>query len=308
MINSGRAVGGVLAVWACLLLAQPALAIFHTYRIVEMYSSVDGSVQYIKLQEQFGAGNQHIWAGVTLTCEDANDPGIVNTLTFPSNLPSASTAGRFVLVATANFSSLPGGITPDYVIPPNFLFVGGGTLNFGGVQILNYGSLPTDGLNARTAGGMTIVNAPRNFAGATGSVNVPAGVCCNDSACSISTQGGCSGTWTLGGSCSPDPCVAPSGVCCAGATCAVTTSTSCTGPNTMFLVGGAVCNAGSNAVTPCCFANYDRMGGITVGDIFEFLNEWFSSSIRADMVGNGSGTPTVDSIFSFLNAWFAGGC
>lgn len=297
-----------LAVLACtLLLASPAQAIFHTFRIVEMYSSVDGSVQYIKFQEQFNFGSQNIWGGVTLTCEDAANPGTLNSLTFPNNLPSSATASKFVLVATANFASLTGGITPDYVMPANFLFRGGGTLNFGGVQVLAYAALPSNGQSAQTAAGATVANAPRNFAGASGSVNLPAGSCCVGSACSLTIQLSCTGTWTSG-SCSPNPCAPATGTCCAGATCRVVVAASCTGPNTTFRSSSSACNAGGSAVNPCCFADYNQVGGATVGDIFEFLNEWFAQSPRADMVGNGTGMPEVGSIFAFLNAWFAGGC
>lgn len=308
MLSSVRAWIIVAALVVLSVGTRSAQAIFHTFRIVEMYSSVDGTVQYIKFQEQFNSSNQHIWAGVTLTCEDANNPGTMNTLTFPSNLPSSATGSKFVLVATANFASLPGGITPNYIIPPNFLFRGGGTLDFGGVQSVSYGPLPTNGQSAITSAGATVTNAPRNFAGASGSVNLPAGSCCTGSTCGLTIQLSCSGTWTSGGSCTPNPCAPATGTCCAGATCSVVTGVMCTGVNTVFVPSSNTCNTGGNMLTPCCVADYNHMGGITVGDIFEFLNEWFAQSPHADLVGNGSGLPGVPSIFGFLNAWFAGGC
>lgn len=308
MTAKRNALIGLLAVACTLILVAPARAIFHTFQIVEMYSSVDGSVQYIKFREQFGFGSQNIWSGVTLTCEDAANPGTLNSLTFPNNLPSSATGSKFVLVATANFASLPGGITPDYVIPANFLFRGGGTLNFGGVQVLSYGALPSNGQSALTAAGASITNAPRNFAGASGSVNLPGGSCCVGSSCGVTIQTTCSGTWSSGGSCTPNPCAPANGTCCAGATCRVATAAACTGPNTAFQSATSTCNTSGSAITPCCLADYNHMGGITVGDIFEFLNEWFAQSPRADMVGNGTGMPQVGSIFAFLNAWFAGGC
>lgn len=56
--------------------------------------------------------------------------------------------------------------------------------------------------------------------------------------------------------------------------------------------------------TPSCPADFDGMGGVTVQDIFGFLNAWFANDISADF--DHMGGVTVQDIFSFLNAWFAG--
>ncbi|MBY0311102.1 MAG: hypothetical protein K2W85_03440 [Phycisphaerales bacterium] len=58
------------------------------------------------------------------------------------------------------------------------------------------------------------------------------------------------------------------------------------------------------AAAPACPADFDGMGGVTVQDIFGFLNAWFASDPRADF--DGTGGVTVQDIFAFLNAWFAG--
>lgn len=110
---------------------------------------------------------------------------------------------------------------------------------------------------------------------------------------------------------------APAGVCCRGATCstAVTTALACSGS----LIGGqtagaafptgANCNSGGSTTTPCCYADYNKVGGITVNDIFDFLNDWFAGSPYANTGGNGAAGPlAVQNIFDFLNDWFAGGC
>jgi len=71
---------------------------------------------------------------------------------------------------------------------------------------------------------------------------------------------------------------------------------------------GAACNSGSNT-TPCCLADYNKTGGITVQDIFDFLNDWFAGSVFARVGSDGSPGPlTVQNIFDYLNIWFAGGC
>ncbi len=284
-------------------MVTPAHAAFHLYRIAEFFSSADGSVQFIRLHEGFGANGQNVVGGQTLTCSD----GVTtHTFTFPTNLPSSATANTDILIATSNFASLPGGVTPNYFIPAGFLFIGGGTLNFGGgIHVVNYGAMSTNGQTSSTAAGGTQVNTPRNFAGASGSVNVPPGTCCVGTVCSITIQVSCSGQFAAGGVCSPNPCAPASGICCAGVTCRLDTPANCTGANTLF-VATTACNSGGNTASPCCRPDFNHINGITVQDIFDYLAAWFAGSLRADFVGNGAGTPNVQSIFNFLGAWFSG--
>jgi Lamin Tail Domain len=102
-------------------------------------------------------------------------------------------------------------------------------------------------------------------------------------------------------------CTLPqSGVCCRGATCATSTAAACVGANTLFVSAAPACNAPGNTATPCCKADFNKTGGLTVQDIFDFLNAWFAGDIAADFTGNGAGAPAIQSIFDFLNAWFAG--
>jgi Lamin Tail Domain len=121
------------------------------------------------------------------------------------------------------------------------------------------------------------------------------------------------GTFRINEVCLPDPCLTPaSGRCCVGARCVlnVADAAAClaladANSSGVFTAGATDCNAGGSLITPCCFADYNKVGGLTVGDIFDFLNAWFANSVNADV--NGSGL-TVNDIFDFLNAWFAGGC
>jgi probable HAF family extracellular repeat protein len=54
-----------------------------------------------------------------------------------------------------------------------------------------------------------------------------------------------------------------------------------------------------------CPADFNGSGGLTVQDIFDFLNAWFAGDPRADFnLVNGL---TTQDIFDFLNEWF-GGC
>ncbi len=98
-----------------------------------------------------------------------NAPASSRFVTFPSNLPSAATAGRRVLIATPGFAAL-GLVTPDFTMPTGFLPVGGGTLNYTGADQITYSSLPTDGVTAINRNGATIPNLATNFAGTSASV------------------------------------------------------------------------------------------------------------------------------------------
>ena len=72
---------------------------------------------------------------------------------------------------------------------------------------------------------------------------------------------------------------------------------------------GAGCNSGGSTTTPCCYADYNKVGGISVQDIFDFLADWFAGSAFANTGGNGTPGPlSVQNIFDFLADWFAGGC
>jgi hypothetical protein len=148
-----------------------AHAAFHLYRIEQLYTNADGSVQFVVLRESSGTDGENQWAGKTLRATDAAG---TRTLTFPANLPSASTGFTRVLVATAGFAAL-GIVAPDYTMPAGFLPIAGGTLNYAGVDQVTFGPLPTDGANALTRTGVVIPNVATNFAGKSGSVVVNAG-------------------------------------------------------------------------------------------------------------------------------------
>ncbi len=142
------------------------------------------------------------------------------------------------------------------------------------------------------------------------------GSCCATSTCTLADAASCTGTFALGGSCSPNPC-APAGVCCRGATCTttITTSSACSAtiPGGTFAGAafptGAACNASPTSSAPCCYANYNKANGINVQDIFDFLGDWFAGSPYARTGSNGApGVLAVQNIFDFLTDWFNGGC
>ena len=167
-----------------LLAATPAaLASFHLFRIEQLYSNADGSVQFVVMHEVSGANGENLWDGIKLTSTSA---GTTRTFTFPTDLPSSNTANRRVLIATQGFAAL-GLVTPNYVVPNGFLATQSGTLNYAGVDQVTYSSLPTDGINAINRSGTMIQNVATNFAGQSASVSAAAAVDLN--------QHGLTGSW-----------------------------------------------------------------------------------------------------------------
>jgi hypothetical protein len=140
---------------------------------------------------------------------------------------------------------------------------------------------------------------------------VPTGTCCVPaSVCFVTTVTDCTnqaGVFTVNAACTPtDPCVVtPTGACCAGTTCSVIEQSACSGANTHYAGDNSTCNAAGNNTTPCCKADFNQNGSVTVQDIFDFLAAYFSANTLADI--NGVGGVTVQDIFDYLAAYF-GGC
>ncbi|MEP7182871.1 MAG: hypothetical protein ABI886_11850 [Betaproteobacteria bacterium] len=143
------------------LAAPAAEATFHTFRIEQVYSNADGSIQYVMLHEASNAGGQNLWAGHALMATAGTS---TKTFAFSANLPSSATADRRVLVATAAFAAAAG-IAADYTMPDRFVPTAGGQLDFAGVDAIALPPLPTDGTNAVDRSGASTPNAPRNFSG-----------------------------------------------------------------------------------------------------------------------------------------------
>ncbi|MBP6057450.1 MAG: calcium-binding protein [Nitrosomonas sp.] len=140
---------------------------FHFFHINEVYSNSDGSVQFIEFVGDADA--QHIWAGHSIT---SSNGASTNTYPISTNLPSAATNGKSVLVATQGFANL-GIVAPDYIIPNGFLFATNSTISFPGMVggTLTYTQLPVDGKLSLNRDGSTGINSPTNYAGNTGTVS-----------------------------------------------------------------------------------------------------------------------------------------
>ncbi len=152
-----------------------AMAGGHTWRVNELFSTADGTIQFIELKECCGM-NAEIAVGGHDVSSNAN------SYFFPGNLaccvayPNCCTAGKNVLLATAGFAALIGAPTPDNIIPAGFFSVAGDTITYWvySTQTFLAGALPTDGINSLNyPGATTAANSPTNYAGATASLNVP---------------------------------------------------------------------------------------------------------------------------------------
>ncbi|MGJ8697769.1 MAG: PEP-CTERM sorting domain-containing protein [Verrucomicrobiaceae bacterium] len=155
-----------------------AQAAFHLYDIQEVYSNSDGTVQFIEL---FTASNsQQFLNGHELWVRNSA-AAVVGEYVFPSNGPSP-TANTVLLLGTSNLTALYG-VTPDFVIPANFLnSAAGNYLDFDGQDLVNIDSLPLDGTqsldglvgnNARTSFAINANATPTNYAGQTATVPEP---------------------------------------------------------------------------------------------------------------------------------------
>lgn len=158
-----------LAAFIGLITAVPAWAGHHLWDFTEIFSDRLGTIQYVEI---FTAdNNEQGTGGFTIACTNT---GASVTL---ANCPTALTANTWILAATAEFASLPGGVTPDYIIPHNFFPTAGGQLKYATTaDVWNYGAVPTDGLHALARNASTPVNSPTNFAGQAASIDVSTSV------------------------------------------------------------------------------------------------------------------------------------
>jgi hypothetical protein len=161
--------------WAAVVvlpfLATTAHASFHLFQIDQIYSDASGAVQYIRLSTLFGS--QEFLMGQSISSSQGSS---LHSFQFPANLPVIppdTTAGHSFLIATLGFTNVSS-VTPDYIVPNNFLFLPGGTITYAiFADTVIYGALPTDGAHAIDRNGVPVLAVPTNFAGTFGSLNVP---------------------------------------------------------------------------------------------------------------------------------------
>lgn len=162
----------ILSAAVALAAAAPASATFHLWRISEVYTNADGSVQFI---EFFTTSSfQQFLLGEQLQASTEGTPEM--TYTFPANLPvgvGESTADRHFLFASPGFEAVAG-IAPDYEWTGilSFINVGGNDfVELVGADGISLANLPTDGTLSLLGDAVTTaVPTPTNFAGETGTI------------------------------------------------------------------------------------------------------------------------------------------
>ena len=162
-----------------------ARASFHLWQIKEVFTSADGSAQFIEFFTSSPIEQNLTGHNIIVTSD-----GVAKEFVFDHNL-SGSTEDKHFLVATAGFGALPGGVAPDYTLAtgsffnPNasnisFEFAHGfDLLEITGSQLPKDGRISLNDTIVDPGGGdnlVTGVNSPTNFAGAVGSVNLGGGM------------------------------------------------------------------------------------------------------------------------------------
>ena len=176
-----KRIGPACALALCLAAGAAAHAASQ-WRITQLFSSADGTVQFIELTA-LASGQQLIGGRVVTSSQGAT----TRSYTIPTDLPGDSatvmydgyygttTTYKSFVIGTQGFAALHV-VTPDYTVPNGFLFTTNGTVNWDtSSDVFTYASLPTDGTHALNRNnGATVTNLAQNFAGDTGSVTVAA--------------------------------------------------------------------------------------------------------------------------------------
>lgn len=94
------------------------------------------------------------------------------------------------------------------------------------------------------------------------------------------------------------------GACCVPGGCVAVVQSACTSQSGSFQGAGSVCNQGGSVIAPCCIADFNLSGAVSVQDVFDYLNAFFAGAPSADI--NDVGGVTVQDIFDYLSAFFVG--
>ncbi len=165
---------------ACLLVllgsSIPALSGVHLWRVKEIFSNADGTIQFIEIATCCGSTGENFLAGHTLSSN-------TSIFSFPGNT-AGSTLNKHVLLATSGFAGLPGAPVPDHIIADNFFSTAADTISFSAYDTMTFpaGSLPTDGTrslnkdpNDSADTRFIAINSPTNYADRTGTINAVTG-------------------------------------------------------------------------------------------------------------------------------------
>jgi hypothetical protein len=170
----------LICIAALIAASSPAQAAAHFWRVKEIFSNADGTIQFIELATCCMSTAERSLAGHIVRSS-------TNSFTIPSNV-LGSTLDKHLLLGTAAYAALPGAPPPDHIIAPtngpSFFSVASDTITFSFYDMLIFsaGQLPTDGVNSLNKDPEDITdpkvvarNSPTNYAGVTGSVSAVSG-------------------------------------------------------------------------------------------------------------------------------------
>jgi hypothetical protein len=155
----------------------PARSGVHLWRVTELFSNADGTIQFVELTTCCGSAGGEIFVGGQHLRTNASD------FIFPGNL-TMTTANKHLLLGTTGYAALPGAPAPNYTIPSNFFAIGGDTVTFAvyDTMIFGAGAMPTNGTASlqkneedATDTAFVAVNSPTNLQERTGSVTAGGG-------------------------------------------------------------------------------------------------------------------------------------
>jgi len=162
----------VVLLWS----GMPAWSGVHLWRVTELFSNADGTIQFIEMTTCCGSAGGEIFLNNQHLSSNSHD------FIFPGNLGPGT--NHHILLGTAAFAALPGAPTPNHIIPANFFSTGGDTITFAvyDTMIFGAGTLPTNGTSSlnknqddATDTAFVAVNSPTNLSETTGSVNAGSG-------------------------------------------------------------------------------------------------------------------------------------
>ncbi len=157
---------------ALLLSSVPAFSGVHLWRVKEVFSNGDGTIQFIEIAVCCGSTGEIFVNNHSVSSNS-------HSFTFTSDL-TGSTFQKHILLATSGFAALPGAPTPDHIIADNFFSTTADVISFSVYDTLAFsaGQLPTNGISSLnkdpddgTGTIFTAPNSPTNFADQSGSVN-----------------------------------------------------------------------------------------------------------------------------------------
>jgi len=166
----------LIGLFALICSSVPALGGVHLWRVKEVFSNPDGTIQFIEIATCCASTTETNLANQPVT-------STTHTFRFPANVVGP-TLNKHVLLATQGFKALPGAPAPDHIIADNFFSTSADTITFAVYDTLVFsaGQLPADGTTSlnknpddNTDRLFTALNSPTNYAGQTGSVSATPG-------------------------------------------------------------------------------------------------------------------------------------